>query len=93
MKQALKLFLEDKTYFETVQYKILKDKKLQLGIDDFNFSILDLYSDKIEKYNIDIQEVNEFYKWLGERIELCLNLQKGLTNEQLKLMAAEKIKV
>lgn len=32
------------------------------------------------------ENIVEFYRLLGERIELALNLQKGKTNEELKQM-------
>lgn len=92
-KQIVDIFKKDKKYFENVKwcafYSKYNEEKLCYK-DGWNFPVSDLVSKELtENRAVNAEKLEPFYDWLGERIALCLNLQNGKTNEELKELLAE----
>lgn len=89
-EQILNIFNEDKTYFENVTWVSYPNKynDQDLSFNDghscWNFPICNLQDGTLCDGHIGKKDLKGFYEYIGERIELALNLVKGKSNEQLK---------
>lgn len=86
-KQVIKLFKQG--VFDNIEwtsYPNKYDDQYLSFVDSWNFPVANLNDNVLG----DKKELKEFYRWLGERIELTLNLNKGLTNKQLKEQYEQK---
>lgn len=87
-KQIVDIFKNDKSYFENREWTAFMDKynveKLCFK-DKWDFRVSNLVDkDLTDNLYVNLKQLIPFYEWLGERIELALNLQKGKTNEELR---------
>lgn len=89
--QIVDIFEEQPNHFADVNwhgyYTKYSEEILAFSETDsmFNFPVSNLVStDLTDDRYTNAQKLKPFYSWLGERVALCMNLQKGKTNEQLK---------
>lgn len=87
-KQIVDIFEKDKSYFENREWTAFMDKynvENLLFKDKWNnFKVSNLVDkDLTDNLYVNLKPLIPFYEWLGERIELALNLVKGKTNEEL----------
>lgn len=89
-KQIIDIFKKDKSYFENVEWSSNHDKyeDQDLCFNDgksmWRYPVCELTDGTLCDNERTKQELASFYRWLGERIELSLNLVRGKTNEELK---------
>ena len=87
-EQILDIFNKDRSYFELVEWTSFHNKydDQELCFKDklWNFPVTDLSDGTLTDNNAERKKFVPFYSWLGERIELCLNLNRGKTNEILR---------
>ena len=87
-KQIVDIFKKDKSYFENREWTAFMDKYNVENLcfkDKWNFRVSNLVDkDLTDNLYVNLKPLIPFYEWLGERIELALNLVKGKTNEELR---------
>lgn len=86
-KQVIELFKQG--IFDNIEwtsYPNKYDDQYLSFVDNWNFPVANLNDNVLG----DKKELKEFYQWLGERIQLTLNLNKGLSNKQLKEQYEQK---
>ena len=87
-KQIVDIFEKDKSYFENREWTAFMDKYNVENLcfkDKWNFKVSNLVDkDLTDNLYVNLKPLIPFYEWLGERIELALNLVKGKTNEELR---------
>ncbi len=96
VKHIVEIFKDNKEYFENVEWVAYYDKYNKEDLcfqDKWNFAVSNLVSkDLTDNKAVSAEKLKPFYEWLGTRIKLCLNLQKGLSNEELKQLLDNKQK-
>ena len=89
-EQILDIFSKDKSYFENVTWTSFPNKyndqnlSFKDGHSVWNFPICNLQDGTLCYGNIGKRDLKDFYEYIGERIELALNLVRGKSNEELK---------
>ena len=87
-KQIVDIFQKDKSYFENREWSAFMDKYNVENLcfkDKWNFRVSNLVDKELtDNLYVNLKPLIPFYEWLGERIELALNLVKGKTNEELR---------
>lgn len=95
-KHIVKTFNDDISYFEKIKWVAYFNKYNEEHLcfqDKWNYSVSNLVSEELtENKAINVKPLRPFYEWLGERIALCLNLSRGFSNEELKVMLDAKMK-
>ena len=95
-KQVVEIFTNNKEYFENVEWVAYYDKYNKENLcfqDKWNFAVSNLVSgDLTDNKAVNAEKLKPFYGWLGARIKLCLNLQKGLSNGELEQLLKNKQK-
>ncbi len=88
-EQITEIFLKSKNYFENREWHCWIDKYKDFNLafeESWNFTV---FEKKIPQGKANMEP---FYRWLSERIELCLNLHRTESNEYLKTLHLERIK-
>lgn len=81
-QQILDLFNTSNVFekVEWVSFPNKYDNQYLSFKDGWNFPVCDLNDETLGSK----KEFKQFYRWLGERIALCLNLQQNKSNEDLR---------
>ena len=80
-------YQNDLSVLENLEYTVINNKHKDFELcfkDNWNYPITNLCDDNICGTWAEKQAMSPYYKWLGERISLCLNINKGKSNEELK---------
>lgn len=89
-RQIVDIFNKEKSFFENCSWTAFYNKYNQECLcfkDSWNFQVSNLVDKELtDNLAVNCDKLKPFYEWLGERIELSLNLIKGKTNEELKEM-------
>lgn len=87
----------DKTYgrmrLEKLKYVVINNKHKDFELcfkDKWNYPITNLSDENICNTWAEKKAMSSFYEWFGERISLCLNLNWGKSNEELREMYEQK---
>ena len=92
--QIVKLFDTNINYLENAEWSAHYNKynEEKLGIkENWIYTISNLVSECLtDNLSCNYKKLKPFYEWLGERIQLSLNLNRGLTNGELKEMLKQK---
>ena len=92
-EQIINLHENNLAYLEKAKWVAYYNKynQEQLCISDaWNYPVSNLVSKELtDDRAVNAEKLRPFYEWLGERVELCLNIGRGLTNEELKYELGE----
>lgn len=93
-ENIIEIFNKNLTYFENIKWCSFYNKYNEQHLcfkDNWNYIVSNLVSkDLTDDRAINCKKLKPFYEWLGERIELLLNLNTGLSNEELKELLENK---
>ena len=78
---------KDVETLQNLEYTVINNKHLDFELcfrDKWNYPITNLCDENICGTWAEKEAMAPYFKWLGERISLCLNINKGKSNEELK---------
>ena len=77
----------DMETLQNLEYTVINNKYLDFELcfkDGWNYPITDLCDENTCGTWAEKEAMALYFKWLGERISLCLNINKGKSNEELR---------
>lgn len=80
---------------DNLEYAVINNKHKDFELcfrDKWNFPITNLSDENLCATWAEKKAMTPYYEWLGERISLCLNINKGKSNEQLREIYENKNK-